>query len=93
MNERPVADDWRRLLRLNPPTHSHQLNMKRSILSVVQMSSIALASAALSSCILVAEINKSTKGRKLADLKTALDQGAISKSEYKTQREHVLADQ
>lgn len=50
----------------------------------------ALLGASLNSCIVVAKSDEQTTGKKLVELKAALDKGAITKAEYETQKAGIL---
>jgi hypothetical protein len=53
-----------------------------------------LIGSSLSSCIIVADTSDTTTtGRELGDLKTALDEGAITKSEFEAQKARILNGQ
>ena len=47
---------------------------------------------ALNSCVIVAKADQPSTGRKLADLKTALDKGAIDAGEYRKMKARILED-
>lgn len=73
--------DSRLNVRNNPP-------MKTAI----RITTIAAFICCLNSCIAYGnKIGFNTTGRQLIELKEALDKGAISQKEYKTQRERILS--
>lgn len=67
----------------------------KNILSLLTLGTCGmLIGSSLSSCILVANTSDTpSTGRQLGDLKTALDEGAITKSEFEAQKARVLKEQ
>lgn len=64
--------------------------MNQSIQTFCKATTCVLICASLSNCIIIAKTSDQTTGRKLTDLKTAYDKGAISKSEYEAQKSTIL---
>lgn len=60
--------------------------------TAIRIATTAAFICCLNSCIAYGnKIGYNTTGRQLIELKEALDKGAISQKEYKTQRERILS--
>lgn len=58
---------------------------------LIRTTGAILSALTLGSCVVAVKGETPTKGRRLSDLKTALQSGAITPAEYKSQKAAVLA--
>jgi hypothetical protein len=71
-------------------SHLNVRNNTPPMETAIRITTIAAFICCLNSCIAY-KIGSNTTGRQLIELKEALDKGAISQKEYKTQREWILS--